>query len=319
MCDTSHFGTRAYAPPEQFGYGQTDVRSDVYALGMLLFYLLCEETPVPATVQDRLCERGFPNRCATWWRRRRRSILSIGSGRWERCARRSCTRSGSPSIFDGEPLLLVRAARRVLAISGVAIPLPKRVACKDPDSSLVSEWMVLYGPATLGMLLMRISLTSRLVRQSPAFSATAPDTLTLCDAKERGRSKAFAHGVKAVFRWLWDFWSGIAHHLPLGVGVAWDILLAAWGVVMALACVASGMNPQGDTARLPAVACAVSYVCVWLVMGLADPVGSSTLGRWRSCSRCLNGLRSSNGRSAGAGRAWVSPSPSRADSAPVSA
>lgn len=36
--DTNHFGTRAYAPPEQFGYGQTDVRSDVYALGMLLFY-----------------------------------------------------------------------------------------------------------------------------------------------------------------------------------------------------------------------------------------------------------------------------------------
>ncbi len=60
VCDTSHFGTRAYAPPEQFGYGQTDVRSDVYALGMLLFYLLCEETPVPATVQDRLCERGVP-------------------------------------------------------------------------------------------------------------------------------------------------------------------------------------------------------------------------------------------------------------------
>lgn len=60
VCDTSHFGTRAYAPPEQFGYGQTDVRSDVYALGMLLFYLLCEETPVPATVQDRLRVHGVP-------------------------------------------------------------------------------------------------------------------------------------------------------------------------------------------------------------------------------------------------------------------
>ncbi len=31
--DTTHFGTRSYAPPEQFGYGQTDVRSDVYAPG----------------------------------------------------------------------------------------------------------------------------------------------------------------------------------------------------------------------------------------------------------------------------------------------
>ncbi len=36
--DTTHFGTRDYAPPEQFGFGQTDERSDVYSLGMLLFY-----------------------------------------------------------------------------------------------------------------------------------------------------------------------------------------------------------------------------------------------------------------------------------------
>lgn len=43
--DTRHFGTRAYAPPEQFGYGQTDVRSDVYALGMLLYFCLTERAP----------------------------------------------------------------------------------------------------------------------------------------------------------------------------------------------------------------------------------------------------------------------------------
>lgn len=42
--DTVHFGTREYAPPEQFGYGQTDMRSDVYALGMLLYYCLTENT-----------------------------------------------------------------------------------------------------------------------------------------------------------------------------------------------------------------------------------------------------------------------------------
>ena len=52
--DTTHFGTRAYAPPEQFGFGQTDVRSDVYALGMLLFYCLTERTAQP---EDR--ENGF--------------------------------------------------------------------------------------------------------------------------------------------------------------------------------------------------------------------------------------------------------------------
>ncbi len=45
--DTVKLGTRAYAPPEQYGYGQTSVRSDVYALGGLLLYCLTGEDPKP--------------------------------------------------------------------------------------------------------------------------------------------------------------------------------------------------------------------------------------------------------------------------------
>lgn len=43
--DTTHFGTRAYAPPEQFGFAQTTVRSDVYALGLLLYFCLVGNVP----------------------------------------------------------------------------------------------------------------------------------------------------------------------------------------------------------------------------------------------------------------------------------
>ncbi|MDO4544355.1 MAG: protein kinase [Clostridia bacterium] len=52
--DTQFFGTRVYAPPEQYGFSQTDCRTDVYSLGVLLRFLLTgaekprEETPVPA-------------------------------------------------------------------------------------------------------------------------------------------------------------------------------------------------------------------------------------------------------------------------------
>lgn len=42
--DTVHFGTREFAPPEQYGFAQTTVRSDVYALGMLLAYCLIGST-----------------------------------------------------------------------------------------------------------------------------------------------------------------------------------------------------------------------------------------------------------------------------------
>ena len=41
--DTMHLGTRGYAPPEQFGYGQTDARSDIYSIGITMRKVLPEE------------------------------------------------------------------------------------------------------------------------------------------------------------------------------------------------------------------------------------------------------------------------------------
>lgn len=58
QADTCCFGTRDYAPPEQFGFGQTDERSDVYALGLILFFCLTGRNPSPA---DR--ERGYRDLC----------------------------------------------------------------------------------------------------------------------------------------------------------------------------------------------------------------------------------------------------------------
>ena len=46
--DTAYFGTRAYAPPEQYGFAQTDPRTDVYALGLTLFFCLTGRDPGPS-------------------------------------------------------------------------------------------------------------------------------------------------------------------------------------------------------------------------------------------------------------------------------
>jgi hypothetical protein len=45
--DTIAMGSAGYAPPEQYGKGQTDARSDVYALGATILHLLTNLPPVP--------------------------------------------------------------------------------------------------------------------------------------------------------------------------------------------------------------------------------------------------------------------------------
>lgn len=43
--DTEVLGTTGYAPPEQYGFSQTDGRADIYALGVLLNIMLTGEHP----------------------------------------------------------------------------------------------------------------------------------------------------------------------------------------------------------------------------------------------------------------------------------
>ena len=45
--DTLVFGTQGFAPPEQYGFARTDARSDIFALGMLLNWLLRGGTELP--------------------------------------------------------------------------------------------------------------------------------------------------------------------------------------------------------------------------------------------------------------------------------
>lgn len=45
--DTSLLGTRGYAPPEQYGFAQTDQRTDIYALGVVLRQILGKDANRP--------------------------------------------------------------------------------------------------------------------------------------------------------------------------------------------------------------------------------------------------------------------------------
>lgn len=52
--DTRTLGTQEYAPPEQFGYSQTDARSDIYSLGVVLRELLSIISDTSDRVEDHM-------------------------------------------------------------------------------------------------------------------------------------------------------------------------------------------------------------------------------------------------------------------------
>lgn len=52
--DTQLMGTEMYAAPEQFGFRQTDARTDIYALGVLLNYLVTQQFPIDKLIDGDL-------------------------------------------------------------------------------------------------------------------------------------------------------------------------------------------------------------------------------------------------------------------------
>ena len=52
--DTQVLGTTGYAPPEQYGFSQTDGRADIYALGVLLNIMLSGQHPSQRLAEGRL-------------------------------------------------------------------------------------------------------------------------------------------------------------------------------------------------------------------------------------------------------------------------
>ncbi|MDR2572702.1 MAG: serine/threonine protein kinase [Oscillospiraceae bacterium] len=54
--DTAYFGTQKFAPPEQYGFAQTDCRTDIYSLGVVMRYWLTGMTDKNTKIQDKTLE-----------------------------------------------------------------------------------------------------------------------------------------------------------------------------------------------------------------------------------------------------------------------
>lgn len=238
--DTVRFGTRAYAPPEQFGFGQTDARSDVYALGKLvLFCATGGEGTGPADEAD-LRRRGLSAPLseviarATAFDPARRFSGARALGR----ALRECAAAGGvPALPEREPF-------------GYRAPSPSSGHAAGPIGGMLPAATV--SGAAVSAVLGTGPLT-------PAVSPTGPVGLAVTASRE----PAFAPGPAAPPASASDPIASAApvprrsrvvaalDRIPLGVGVVWDLVVLFVYAFCVLGSVFAIVRPNENDAALP--------------------------------------------------------------------
>lgn len=233
--DTHRFGTRAYAPPEQFGFGQTDVRSDVYALGMLLYYCLTERTPDAQARRDSWRAEGVPEPL-------RRVIEKAAA--FDPAARyasaRDLRRAFEEALAQLDGMALCRdgeyaaAAGRGKAAGPVGAP-----------AAAAAHWLLTTGAPAAARSEALVGLPAggaAGVSAAPAASFPAPDAASRVplpdplDASGRAAAQGGARSERSG--------GGPFSRSPFAVGAAWDALVALVLVLFLVACVQTGIEPE---------------------------------------------------------------------------
>lgn len=159
--DTAFFGTTGYAPKEQYGKGQTDARSDVYALGATLHHLLTGISPtdhpfdfediqqlnsqVPAHLADAVMKALSDNPAGRW-----QSVAEMGEALTEQPLPKPKSAPRSKSRQRPKVSPVSQPAAAAAQAGGAAVPQPIPV----PTVSRLNFWsglgLVLLGAALHG-------------------------------------------------------------------------------------------------------------------------------------------------------------------------
>lgn len=121
--DTVAMGSENYAAPEQWGKGQTDARSDVYALGATMYHLLANMAPTPAFLPSEPLPLGNYNGAIS---NKTIGIIEKAMAR-DRARRFQSAREMRQALLDALPMPYVPPAQPV-----APQPLPQPVAAPDP-------------------------------------------------------------------------------------------------------------------------------------------------------------------------------------------
>ncbi len=255
--DTRRFGTRAYAPPEQFGYMQTDVRSDVYALGMLLAFLAMGRTPSPAEVGSGFEDCGIPE-----------SLLEVAaratafdpSNRYQSVAELSVAFASAMGAKDPACAAAAPEARCDTFDPSIRY---QNIA-ENPGAFATSPGIQGPGPAAVPGNMHGTS-TSNVTPAEFTQAAVAVESIgarpTTMQAPSR-RSRAvrrIAHGARST-----SIPTPARPSWPVMIlGIAWDAVLAFYVLAIALGCISIVVSPSDITSIPQGTPLPVVYaICV---------------------------------------------------------
>jgi serine/threonine-protein kinase len=168
VSDTAFFGTAGYSPREQYGRGQTDARSDVYALGAMLYHLLTGDDPadhpfdfqdvhglneqVPEHVAGAIA-KALANDPADRWQ----SVREMQQALAKRPARPNPTVEPKPAPPAPQPQLSVSAPVRPSAAVAQVATAVAAYPTSIPAASSLNFWSGL-GLVVLGTVLFGVGL-----------------------------------------------------------------------------------------------------------------------------------------------------------------
>lgn len=125
--DTMILGTVGYASPEQFGFQQTDVRTDIYAVGILLNKMLTGKMPHEGLVEDKRLRKIIEKCTEIDPKNRYMSVEELKKALWGRWWKKSANDSGKVWIND----IKIKGVEERYWIPGfrTGVKWKKRVAC----------------------------------------------------------------------------------------------------------------------------------------------------------------------------------------------
>ena len=134
--DTVAMGSENYAAPEQWGKGQTDARSDVYALGATMYHLLANMAPTPAFLPSEPLPLGNYNAALS---RRTIALVERAMDR-DRQGRFQSAKAMRQALIEALPIPYVPPARAASRISEEATnPEPATRELPEPAKRQVAK------------------------------------------------------------------------------------------------------------------------------------------------------------------------------------